>query len=419
LTAKLSNNSTYQSIPHLIQGDGHMRIRLLELQPGSGNQPVACTLSIVDLERPDAQSYEAISYVWGTSPWTSSIRINGKRFVISTVLHRLLIHLRRESTPRVLWIDAFCINQFDLTERSSQVSLMPRIYSKATQAIVWLGHEEPWGLRNTFQYMNSLYHDSARNERIIKEVHYGISRVAAQLLRNEYWARVWVIQEVILAKQVIVQCGDSVLAWDRFCRLVYASARRSFFPARSTHLDKFKDLNKIRETQLSTGDKSQPAPQEVHHCRETNTKPDDPSMDLLSLCYSFRFRKSTEPRDKVFAFLGLSSHSGNLLEVDYSRRESFLSIELSMHHICKFRSLSVVALAESTRQQSRLICPIGSSPDYVPTWCPSFFDGTGRFDKSLRLFWTGFPQARRILSLQQAALPYLSRLRKQSANRKH
>lgn len=389
--AKLSNNPVYQSPPHLAQRDGNMRVRLLNLQPGSGNEPVVCTLGTMDLERPDGKSYEAISYVWGKSPWTSCIMINGRDFIISTVLHQLLIHLRRESTPRILWIDALCVNQFDLAERSSQVSLMPKIYSNATQVIVWLSHDEPWGLQNTFQYINSLYQDGIRNERLNEGIHYGTRRVAAQLLRNEYWARVWVIQEVVLAKQVIVQCGNSLLAWDRFCCLIYASARRSFFPARSTYLEKFEDLNGFRQSRLSPGDKSKAAPRKFRPRGGTNLQLDDPAMDLLSLCYSFRFRKSTEPRDKVFAFLGLSNHSENLLNADYSRRESFLSIEISTQHVCYSRSLAIVALAESMRPQSRQNRPVGYNPDYIPTWCPFFFDGSGQFDKSLHLFWTGLP----------------------------
>lgn len=39
------------------------------------------------------------------------------------------------------WIDAICINQDDLEERSAQVAIMPQIYSKADCVIVWLGDD--------------------------------------------------------------------------------------------------------------------------------------------------------------------------------------------------------------------------------------------------------------------------------------
>jgi hypothetical protein len=40
-----------------------------------------------------------------------------------------------------LWIDAVCINQQDVTERSEQVKMMREIYERATEVIVWLGEQ--------------------------------------------------------------------------------------------------------------------------------------------------------------------------------------------------------------------------------------------------------------------------------------
>jgi hypothetical protein len=39
----------------------------------------------------------------------------------------------------LLWIDGICINQNDSTERSAQVRMMGRIYSKAKHLVIWLG----------------------------------------------------------------------------------------------------------------------------------------------------------------------------------------------------------------------------------------------------------------------------------------
>jgi hypothetical protein len=38
-------------------------IRLIELLPGRGSDPISCSLCLVNLE--DAQPFEALSYVWG------------------------------------------------------------------------------------------------------------------------------------------------------------------------------------------------------------------------------------------------------------------------------------------------------------------------------------------------------------------
>jgi Heterokaryon incompatibility protein (HET) len=56
-------------------------------------------------------------------------------------LYEALHHLRDETRPRVLWIDAICINQRNLPERSSQVRRMADIYSLSKRVVVWLGPE--------------------------------------------------------------------------------------------------------------------------------------------------------------------------------------------------------------------------------------------------------------------------------------
>jgi hypothetical protein len=49
------------------------------------------------------------------------------------------LHLRRRSDSRRLWIDQICINQNDIQERGAQVQLMRDVYQKAISTIVWLG----------------------------------------------------------------------------------------------------------------------------------------------------------------------------------------------------------------------------------------------------------------------------------------
>ena len=42
----------------------------------------------------------------------------------------------------MLWIDALCINQSDLQERSQQVRFMKLIYEKAKTVYTWLGGQD-------------------------------------------------------------------------------------------------------------------------------------------------------------------------------------------------------------------------------------------------------------------------------------
>jgi hypothetical protein len=54
-------------------------------------------------------------------------------YYITKNLEYVLQYLRYKESLRVLWIDAICINQNDLNEKSKQVLIIGEIYSKATK----------------------------------------------------------------------------------------------------------------------------------------------------------------------------------------------------------------------------------------------------------------------------------------------
>jgi hypothetical protein len=58
-------------------------------------------------------------------------------------LRTALPYLRLRDRPRMLWIDAICVNQDDLEERSQQVQLMAEVFKLAERVVVWLGEATP------------------------------------------------------------------------------------------------------------------------------------------------------------------------------------------------------------------------------------------------------------------------------------
>ncbi|RDW81907.1 hypothetical protein BP6252_03019 [Coleophoma cylindrospora] len=85
-------------------------------------------------------AYQALSYVWGDAIRTKEIIIEGKRLLIAANLYDALTHLRLFTYSEVrVWADAICINQDDLSEKSSQILLMRQIYSLASEVSIWLG----------------------------------------------------------------------------------------------------------------------------------------------------------------------------------------------------------------------------------------------------------------------------------------
>ncbi len=116
-------------------------IRLLQLMPDENEHaPIRCQLfnhRLLD-SGGGTHLYEALSYVWGSPEKPQVLSIGAGSLRITENLHAALQRLRDHSLPRIIWIDAVCINQDDPGERGRQVKSMAKIYAKASRVIVWL-----------------------------------------------------------------------------------------------------------------------------------------------------------------------------------------------------------------------------------------------------------------------------------------
>jgi hypothetical protein len=129
-------------------------IRVLRLQPAEdADSPLEGSLEHISL---DVDSdYEAISYTWGDNVKTNRISFGGVDFAITKNLAAALRVLRRKESDRCLWIDAICINQDDIPERSQEVLRMLSIYQHASKVVVWLG-EASEDSSSTITYLRNL-----------------------------------------------------------------------------------------------------------------------------------------------------------------------------------------------------------------------------------------------------------------------
>ncbi|RFU33107.1 hypothetical protein B7463_g3209, partial [Scytalidium lignicola] len=124
--------SLYSSLPLKDQ-----EIRVLTIIPDDWATAIHCKLNIVSLD--DALEFTALSYVWGMSMQDGTLCINGREQRIGRSLETALRYYRRAGWHMPLWVDAVCINQDDVSERSSQVAIMACIYSSAAIVFVVLG----------------------------------------------------------------------------------------------------------------------------------------------------------------------------------------------------------------------------------------------------------------------------------------
>ena len=83
--------------------------------------------------------HEALSYVWGTAFNPVDVKVGSSDSDTIPITQNLAIalpYLRYKNETRTLWIDAICINQQDLRERSSQAKMMGDSYHLADRVIV-------------------------------------------------------------------------------------------------------------------------------------------------------------------------------------------------------------------------------------------------------------------------------------------
>lgn len=134
--------------------ESKQQIRVLTLLPGRDDDALKGYLRTVSIDCDPIPAYEALSYVWGSTEHMATMAIRNETasessnedqvFSSIAITQNLLIalpYLRYPDKLRHLWIDALCINQKDLAERSSQVQRMHDIFNAAQNTILWLGSD--------------------------------------------------------------------------------------------------------------------------------------------------------------------------------------------------------------------------------------------------------------------------------------
>lgn len=111
----------YQYSP--LNEDAH-EIRILTLLPGPSSSEICVCLEATSFTTESVSEFEALSYAWSSAADPVNILVGQSGYDTLSVTKNLaeaLLHLRYEDNAHHLWIDAICVNQRDLRERSSQV----------------------------------------------------------------------------------------------------------------------------------------------------------------------------------------------------------------------------------------------------------------------------------------------------------
>jgi hypothetical protein len=333
-----------------------IKIRLINVSLGTLQGSMVTPQGILFLCSKDdpPPHYSALSYCWGNLKDTRTIRINDIKTAITSNLESALRHLRLPDREQQLWIDALCINQHDKAEKSQQILLMRDIYATAHQVIVWLGDAGPnSGLAIDFISKHVVFHQGAIDESQLLEslrendAALAFKTLGGDLLKRPWWFRVWVWQEIACAKRATVRCGPFEVPWDQLVGAVVFADRN--------HVT----TNQLTEAELQRGVFYAPF-KEMQMYRRTRFL-GNPIKLLDLLCSSLRCG-ATDPKDKVFALLGLATDSESpFLSPDYSKTLSQVYIDLVRFFVERDNRLDI--LCASTHEK-----PYSELPSWVPDW---------------------------------------------------
>lgn len=349
-------------------------IRLLRLQPLSGDGEVRCTLEHVGLSNKPV--YDAVSYAWGEPVLSKRILVGNIMVPITENLHAALRQLAKMGSRQPLWVDALCINQSDSREKSHQVHMMGSIYAQAERALIWLGEEDDTStssmrfIRTVVALMDRHFSSKWEHLSFINDLTMpkdptrfkdDLEHILAapewshlsKLFQRPWFSRRWVVQEACLARRALVLCGSSSTSWTSFLSAVtllrmYQHARNGP-PGLENHLS----TSSFLPSQWVRTSAWRPIQAKRKHA-------------MTHPFLRFAGFACQDGRDYVFALLSLINMDSDVAyEPDYTKDTLTVYKEFAAHCLLQSGTLGVLHLAGSgpstDENDSKL-------PSWVPDW---------------------------------------------------
>ncbi|KAF5027530.1 hypothetical protein F66182_347 [Fusarium sp. NRRL 66182] len=275
-----AKSSASDSPSYIYDALNHGQFRLVCLEPDRQDTPsTAVHFELETHELGQCPDYETVSYSWGGEDGNQRLCrpiYIGEFWDILLQTQNcfsMLQYLKPRRGCRMVWVDAICINQSDIDERSQQVQQMGNIYSQCSQVVLWLGDDIVKPVPGTYPSRHPLQDLAMEHRTSNLEEHIGLRYI----LRRRYFSRVWVIQELILAPRVMMPVANIIF---------YADARTS------------RDLPTSMPTSWSWEDTQAPW---MQHMTQKSVQATG-LFDVVSLLSK---SQASDPRDHVFGILGL------------------------------------------------------------------------------------------------------------------
>ena len=339
-------------------------IRLLTLHPGDFSADLHVSIRKATLTAEAPPIYEALSYVWGTTENPVDIKVGpsgSETLAITQNLAIALPYLRYEKDVRTLWIDAICVNQQNLGERSSQVKRMGDIFRLANRVVVWLGIEKDNSshilkllsqlgseIEVDFRYFTmspasstSTLHWSDRD----KTLPYSDQEVrdTCALLCRPWFSRLWVWQEIRLASSnSILVCGSETMLWRTFSKAIFCLCDKRW--DHNPYPEASKLGERIYQVRAMYGIESNDFLGEI--------------IRKMNPC------KCSDARDRIYAVLSLlnSSDKDFKIEPDYTQTTAVIYKDVALNYIEHNQLLDILTFCEFQT----------TGPVELPSWVPNW-----------------------------------------------
>ncbi|KAK3334182.1 hypothetical protein B0T19DRAFT_148031 [Cercophora scortea] len=409
---------SFQGPRHIYQPLQGNEIRVVKVRPffpGDDMNRIEARLYHVPLD--SSADFFALSYVWGDASQTQTISLDGHDFPVTNNLWWALFYIRarydRNRKPHdsnlcpftvewdnkhgdddwvsfapCWWIDAICINQSDKLERSKQVPRMRDVYGMATRVAVWLGLDNFPRYKHAGQMVEAADANYTavmlakkpgeelsmdERARILQDLELSISLgelidpLILTFSTNEGWyfGRIWTLQEVLVAREdpaVMIGQHTTTLARLNLLRgsldVVVRQGGYSKFLVRGS-------LSGLGAAQLRDGTPpwrgvpKSSGKVEIDELRQFG-------LELYNLFATHSGRAATNPHDRIYGLLGLTSMPAlpNHLTPDYGRPFQEVCYHYSKHLVQSTGFLDIFSFGVNRH-------------DVGPSWVPTFALGSG------------------------------------------
>ncbi len=298
--------------PHLhrhglppIQADSQIRIFSFVSEPKADT--IRVYIEVVQLNKvPD---YTCISYTWGDPKVTRMVQYGHGTIDVTINLWRALIRIQevglgtRQKTK--FWADQICIDQKRSKEKEEQVPLMAELFPKAQRVICWLG-EEVGSTAEAFAMLRAWSRADANKERrrelarelarIVDTNAYSTDsgcRAMQEFFSRPWFRRVWMLQEIYVSKDKppVVLCGSHKISWNDLSE-AFGRLDSNLAGSRAARVLGENARYVLAMLELYSSDRQ------------------NGDFRLSTLLQRTAHREATDPRDRVYAVLGIAARSG-------------------------------------------------------------------------------------------------------------